>query len=298
MISKDNHFEIWFGSENGNKYERVITKDNVENSKINYFYNSLLPTDVSYEKPFGIELMSAFYIGKSQEEVEETLSKDMDNLVSVYGSEMTNDVQSKLRGKNAFSIYFGLSSPTAEQVFKCSKFWSSDVVQVKTNSGKEMYLGLSSFYVDYFVGYVTTNLSKWIKEFFEENKEQFKSPDLKVEEIINEKNSIVSQKDNQHLNLRIQNAKFEFTDLIEKDNGEKYQIETAMSSFYNKKVRNHYLKYKEIENSAFKNYKIISDWDDNDKTTEKHYNGGYRIIGSNNEKWERNDKIYIKIDFV
>ncbi|WP_339021658.1 lipoprotein [Spiroplasma endosymbiont of Atherix ibis] len=66
MISKENHFKIWSGTENGNKYERVISKDNVENSKINYFYNSLLPTDVSYEKPFGIELMSGFYIGKTK----------------------------------------------------------------------------------------------------------------------------------------------------------------------------------------------------------------------------------------
>ncbi|WP_339021667.1 hypothetical protein [Spiroplasma endosymbiont of Atherix ibis] len=224
IISKENHFKIWSGTENGNNYERVISKDNVENSKINYFYNSLLPTDVSYEKPFGIELMSGFYIGKTKEEVKKSRSKDRNNLLSVYGSEMTNEMQPKWRGKNAFSIYFGILSPTAKQVFKCSKYWSSNVVKVKTNSGKEMYLGLTLFYVDYFIGYVTTNLSKWIKEFFEENKEQLNSPDLKVEEIFNEKNSIINNENDQHLNLRILNANFKFSDFIENKNGKKRQI--------------------------------------------------------------------------
>ncbi|AUB31492.1 lipoprotein [Spiroplasma floricola] len=300
MISKDNHFEIWSGSENGNKYERVITKDNVENSKINYFYNSLLPTDVSYEKPFGIELMSSFYIGKNQEEVKKARSNDIDNLLSVYGSEMTNDMQWKLRGKNAFSIYFGLLFLVEKQVFKCSNFWSSDVIKVKTNKGKEIYLGLSSFYVDYFIGYVTTNLSKWIKEFFEENKELLKSPDLKVEEIINEKSSIVSQKDNQHLNLRILNANFKFTDIIQNVNGEKRWIRGIMESFFDKKVTEQNFKYKKIDNSSFKDYVFNSTWDDNDinKDKEKHYNGGYEIMGPNNEKWEYNSKIYIKIDLI
>ncbi|WP_339021660.1 hypothetical protein [Spiroplasma endosymbiont of Atherix ibis] len=210
-------------------------------------------------------------------------------------------MQSKWRGKNDFSIYFGLSIPSsaAKKVFECSEFWSSNVVQVKTNSGKKIYLGLSSYYVDYFIGYVTTNLSNLIKEFFEENKEQLNSPDLKVEEIFNEKNSIIRDENNQHLNLKILNAKFNFKDFMKDETGEEYSIDTMMRSFYSKKVQKHYSHYKEIQNSAFKNYRFGSDWDDNDnKDKEKHYNGGYRIFGPNNEKWEGNDKIYIKIDIV
>ncbi|AUB31491.1 lipoprotein [Spiroplasma floricola] len=299
MISKDNHFEIWSGSENGNKYERVITKDNVENSKINYFYNSLLPTDVSYEKPFGIELMSSFYIGKNQEEVKKARSKDIDNFVSVYGSEIANDMQWKLRGKNAFSIYFG--DTALENIFKCTNFWLNDVVKIKTNNGNEFYIGLSSFYVDFFIGYITSNLSSWVKEFFEEYKDQLKSPDLKIEEIINEKESVIKDSSKQHLKLKVANSTFKFLDKIIYENVNNWSISGSLDTFLESKVNKHISKYREKGELIYSSYIFSPTSDPEDPSNnnyETHYNSGFQIKKSTNNTLEYNNKIYIKIDLV
>ncbi|WP_342258453.1 lipoprotein [Spiroplasma endosymbiont of Dioctria linearis] len=304
LSSKDDHFKIWSGSNNGNKYERIVKKDDVDNNNVNFLYDSLLPTDASLEKPFGIELMSGFYVGKSEDEVKKAFSNVYNNIQIEFGSEMTNDNHWNLKKKNAFSIFLG-SGHISGNTFSCTRIWE-DVLKIKTDQGEDIYIGLISLYIDYFVGYVTSNLSTWMKEFFEEYSSQLNSPDLLIEEVVNEKGKIIANSKNQHLNLKLYNANFTFKQKIDYKQDEETEvrnteIEYALNSYIKSKVSYHTSEFNyKYENSSYKDFYFdhIIDLEDPNKDRENHYNRGFEIWGPNNKSWDYNSIIYTKMDII
>ncbi|WP_339035086.1 hypothetical protein [Spiroplasma endosymbiont of Cantharis rufa] len=304
LLSKDDHFKIWSGSNNGNKYERIVKKNDIDNNNVNFLYDSLLPTDASLEKPFGMKLMSGFYVGKSEDEVRKAFSNVYNNIQIEFGSEMTNDNHWNLKKKNAFSIFLG-SGHISGNTFSCTRIWE-DVLKIKTNKGEDIYIGLISLYVDYFVGYVANNLSTWMKEFFQEYSSQLDSPDLEIEEVINEKDDILANSNKQHLKLVFKNANFTFNKKIDYKNDEESEvrnteIEYALNSYIRSKVSSHTSEFNyKYENSIYKDFKFAYtiDLDDSNKDRQKHYNGGFEIWGPNRKRWDYNSIIYTKIDIL
>ncbi|WP_339034719.1 lipoprotein [Spiroplasma endosymbiont of Cantharis rufa] len=304
LLSKDDHFKIWSGSSNGNKYERIVKKNDIDNNNVNFLYDSLLPMDASLEKPFGMELMSGFYVGKSEDEVRKAFSNVYNNIQIEFGSEMTNDNHWNLKKKNAFSIFLG-SGHISGNTFSCTRIWE-DVLKIKTDQGEDIYIGLISLYVDYFVGYVANNISTWIKTFFEEYSSQLNSQDLVIEEIVNQKDDILTNSNNQHLKLVFKKANFKFNQKIDykKDEDtdiENIEIEYALDSYLKRKVSLHTSQFNyKYENSSYKDYEFAYtlDFDDSNKDKQKHYNAGFEILGPNNKKWDYNSIIYTKIDIL
>ncbi|ALD66212.1 lipoprotein [Spiroplasma cantharicola] len=304
LSSKEDHFKIWSGSDDGNKYERVVKSQDVEEINTNFLYDSLLPPEASLENPFGIELMSAFYIGKSEEEVKNAFPKLHSKTVLEFGSEMTYDNQFKWRNKNAFSIFLG-TGPREGNTFSCTRMWSK-TIKVKTNQGEDMYVGLFSLYVDYFVGYVTTNLSSWMKDFFEEYKSQLDSPYLKIQEDINQEINDTNA-NNQHLHLRFENANFKFTQKINYREDENEEIETmkvseALNLYLLHQISLHHYGFNsKNEKSDYSGFKFNWDLDLEDPNKEdydNHYNYGFELSGPNQKRWDYNSIIYTKIDIV
>lgn len=295
LTSKNDQFKIWSGTDDGNKFERVIKKESYENNTINYLYDSLLPTNASYDNPFGVEMMSGFYVGKSEEEVNEVLNKgDKTDFIKAFASEMTNEMQWNLRQKNAFSIFLA-TSWTVDEVFNCSKAWTQ-TIKFETIGGNEVYVGLKSFYIDYFVAYVTSNLSSWVKEFFNVNKSQLESPELVIEEVVNDSDSIKSNLDNQHLNMKIKNATFDFLKkIIDPEDNEEKILYSLFLSFIASKASEHSQKYFNDINSYYKGYKFTTDHDENTVT---HLNSGLKVWGPDGKKFDFNNFIYLKIDIV
>ncbi|ALD66211.1 lipoprotein [Spiroplasma cantharicola] len=297
LSSKEDHFKIWSGSDDGNKYQRVVKSQDVEGIKANFLYDSLLPPEASLENPFGIELMSAFYVGKSEEEVKNAFPKSHSKTVLEFGSEMTYDNQFKWRNKNAFSIFLG-SGPREGNTFSCTRMWSK-TIKVKTNQGEDMYVGLFSLYVDYFVGYVTTNLSSWMKDFFEEYKSQLKSPNLEIVEEVNQKQEIIANKDNQHLKLKLSNAEFTFNDSIKYKNDENRKINAALNLYLNNKIWNHWEEFNyKYEDSDYDGFNFFETIDSEKPNSDNHYNYGFELSGPNQKRWDYNSIIYTKIDIV
>ncbi|WP_339034720.1 lipoprotein [Spiroplasma endosymbiont of Cantharis rufa] len=304
LSSKEDHFKIWSGSSNGNKYERIVKKDDVENNNVNFLYDSLLPTDASLEKPFGMELMSGFYVGKSEDEIKKAFLPGHNKIVLEFGSEMTNDNHWNIKKKNAFSIFLGSEiRPISSNTFSCTRLWKN-ILKVKTNQGEDIYIGLISLYVDYFVGYVTNNLSTWMKEFFEEYSSQLNSPDLEIEEVVNEKDKIIANSKNQHLNLKLYNANFKFDDEIEytiEGEIQKGKISYELESSIYKKIRTHYKEFNsKYENSIYKDFIFGETYDFNDPIKDKknHFNIGSEIWGPDDKRWDYNSIIYTKIDII
>ncbi|ALD66213.1 lipoprotein [Spiroplasma cantharicola] len=304
LSSKEDHFKIWSGSNDGNKYKRVIDSEDVEKNSVNFLYDSLLPTGANLENPFGIELMSAFYVGKSEQEVNTALAKSHSDAVKEFGSEMTNNNQWNLREKNAFSIFLG-SGPREGNTFSCTRMWYK-TIKVKTIQGEDMYIGLFSLYVDYFIGYVTNNLSSWIKDFFEEYKIQLESPNLEIKELVNESANISTNPNNQHLNLKFSNANFKFNGIMEYKRDENSELESikifsALNLYIKDKIWNHSYEFNsKYENSNYKDFLFDdrSDLNDPNNDPETHYNNGFEIWGPNNKRWDYNSIIYTKIDIV